>query len=242
MPAPTPQIVHVSGNTERDTPTPHSTSTPFPWCDRLMTMGRSSESVSVPGDGNCMLHAYMATCGIDAPCVDGLLRLMCDILNATTPASTWRRDYHFDMQDSGNVAYEAECWEAVVAMAAPRLSQPPYLREIHTRALAIATGTTIVALSKNSMLRNQVGGVDTYRAPDLITIFLPSPDCAYEGVRTEMAASSRSGPVFKKYPGNKYSWDGFKSIWDELPDHDKCGWCVIIYDGNALHYEGTSIA
>jgi hypothetical protein len=108
--------------------------------------------------------------------------------------------------------------------------------------LAIATGTTIIALPMNSMVANRVGGVDTYRAPDLITVFLPDPNRGYEGVRTEMAASSRSGPVFRTHPGNKYTWERFKSIWDGMlrPDRRECR--VIVYDGSRLHYEGTAFA
>jgi hypothetical protein len=237
---------HVDYYTGKVTLASRDTPMAFPWSQRLVEMGRGADSVGVLGDGNCMLHAWLTAPGAPTHAtwndVNVLRNLICQTLRAATPASTWRRDYHFDMQDLGNSDYEAEQWDIVVAMAEPYQHQAPYLREVHTRALAIATGTTIVALSMNSMVANTVGGANTYQAPDLITVFLPDPDSGYEGVRTEMAASSRSGPVFKTHPGNKYTWAGFKSIWDRMPGPEKRACRVIVYDGGRLHYEGTTVA
>ena len=126
----------------------------------------------------------------------------------------------------------------------PSVTTPPDdcpLWEVHTRALAISTGNTIIVLNERDQLRCGPAVQGMLGSPDLITVFLPDPNSAYVGVQHPNARSSRGALTFRKYPGNKYSWDGFKSYWNTLTTRERQECSVLIFNGVTLHYSGTRL-
>jgi hypothetical protein len=195
----------------------------------------------VPGDGNCLLHAWAVTHKSNLD-VNALRELICDTMDASTPQSAWRRDTHFDLLLPSNSEFESETWATTLQMARPRQTPAPYLREVHARALAIATGNTIIVLNEKDRLRQGAAAQGTLHSPDLITVFLPDPDSEYTGVHEPVSTQSRRvGSFFKKYPGNKYSWDQFMVYWNTLTAHEQRECSILTFDGEILHYCGTRL-
>ena len=186
------------------------------------------------------MHAWTVTHQSNLD-VDALREQICAALKDTTPRSAWRRDTHFDLQTPGSTEDEAEHWEVILQVAQPHQMVAKYLWEVHTRALAIATGNTVIVLNERDRLRSGPNAPGTLGSPDLVTVFLPDPNSTYVGVQQPNCHSGRGTLTFRKYPGNKYSWDDFKTYWNTLTTHEKQECSVLVYNGETLHYSGTRL-
>ena len=80
--------------------------TRFRWRYRLSVLGRVPNRVPVPGDGNCMLHAWVVT-SCQSTHVDELRNRICDTMHATAPSSAWMRDELNELQGPEDVQWEA---------------------------------------------------------------------------------------------------------------------------------------
>ena len=216
--------------------------THFPWRPRLSTLRRVPGKLPVPGDGNCMLHAWIVTFGSDIH-VDELRANICRTMRASTPSDVWRRDELYDLQAPTNVDREALEWERLATMAEPAQRSPPYLRWVHARALAINTGVILVLLTEHSSMRIAAGSSTqtSLTVPDLVTVFLPDPESDYAGVQESATSHRGRDPTTHTYSGNRFTWEDFLAFWHALPPADKNTACILIFDGGQLHYSGTRL-
>ena len=73
-----------------DTRTAPGPPTEFPAGERLILTCRLPDLIPTEGDGNCMLHAYIAPSKMDKT-PDELRVMICDTMRRSTPSDAWRR-------------------------------------------------------------------------------------------------------------------------------------------------------
>ena len=223
----------------RDTRTAHGPPDQFPVGERLRMTGRLPGQIPTDGDGNCMLHAYIATSNMDKT-PDELRIAICATMRSSTPSDAWRRAVGYDNQGTTFFNDEATQWGLLTDIAAPNRIPAPYLLLVHLRALAIAMKTIIIELRQHDQLRC---GAQILKTQDLVEVFMPDPQMEYAGVVVPLSSNRRRGSPahFEQSAGNRWNWEGFPAVWNELSDKERNSACILVYDGLVLHYSGTAL-
>ena len=220
-----------------DTRKAHGPPDQFPVGERLRMTGRLPDQIPTDGDGNCMLHAYIATSNMDKT-PDELRVMICETMRSSFPSDAWRRAVGYDNQ--GPINDEATQWGLLTDIAAPNKIPAPYLKLVHLRALAIAMKTIIIELRQHDQLR--CGG-QILKTQDLVEVFMPDPQMEYVGVQVPLSSKRRRGSParFAQSAGNRWNWEDFPAVWNGLSDKERNSACILVYDGLVLHYSGTAL-